>query len=139
MRYASPIYDLLHQEIKACADHLMETCQNQHFTFDKDSRHIVERIVELHQFSKKIRENNHYHPLSDLKHYLENTMISFQDVQKKTQSMRLSEAVDILYQSWSQMETAIYRSLQVNCIHHLIEEIRPGRPLFKKLRDIKML
>ena len=139
MKRISPIYDLLHQEIKACADHLIQTCHSQDFTFDIDSKHILARTHELHQFAKKMREAEHYHPLSDLKHYFENTMVPYHDNQNKMQSMRLSEAVEILHHFPDQLPNRASKSLLVNCIHHMIEEIKPGRSLFKKLRDLNKI
>lgn len=136
MKQFFPIYNLLHQEIKACAEHLMETCQSQHFAFDNDSKHIMARIGELHQFSKKIKDAECYYPLSELKDYLENTMIPFTDEQKRIQSMRFSEAIEILH-LFAEHQEGPSKSLLVNCIQHLIEEVRPGRPLFRKLREIK--
>jgi hypothetical protein len=137
-----PIYDLLHQEIKACANHLLEVCNNQRLSVETDGQHILSRLKELHDFSQRFRTGNHYHPLFDLKDYLENTMLPFIDEKKRWQSMRLSEAVSLLAQPPLQLgylDATIVTSLFNHCIHHFKDEIQPGRRLYKTLKEINSI
>ena len=136
---------MLHQEIKACADHLLEMSQKQEFSAEKEGEHVLGRLNELHQFATKIREDTRYHPLRELKHYLENTMVRYMDEQKSLHSMRLSEAISLLGIS-SQTPTAvskfkpvIVRSLLDHVLCLFLKEVKPGRPLFRKLIEIKKL
>ncbi len=146
MKCHLPFYDLLHHEIKACTDHLLETCLAPHFSFERDSIHILGRLTELHQFSKKILNEEHYHPLASFRHYLENTMLSYQDAENHHHSIRLSEAIEILalphFQEMCNTQfpetgTLMCKSLHKHCIEHCLEEIKPGKDLFKTLLAIK--
>jgi hypothetical protein len=142
MSNRSPIYTLLHQEIKACADHLLEMSQSQEFSSEKDGEHILGRLNELHQFALKVRSDEHYHPLSELKHYLENTMLCYQDEQNQFLSMRLSEAISLLgvpTQTDVKFKSSIVSSLMNHFLSHFLEEAKPGRPLFRKLTEIKRI
>ncbi len=142
MKHHSPIYDLLHQEIKACANHLLEMSQKQQFSEEKDAEHVLGRLHELLQFSLKIRSDEHYHPLSELKDYLENTMLGYQDDQKRLLTMRLSEAVFLLGtppEPPIEFKASMVRSLTKYLVRHFLEESKPGRPLFRKLQDIKKI
>ncbi len=140
MRNHFPIYNLLHQEIKACANHLLELSQSKELSVQKDVEHILGRLMELHQFAIKVRSDEHYHPLTDLKYYLENTMLRFQDDQDRLQSMRLSEAISLLGQPAEMdrdFKPSIVKSLTAFFFEHFVENCKPGRPLFKKLAEIK--
>src|SRR6267154_4348124 len=120
----SPIYNLLHQEIKACADHLLEISQRQELSSDKDSEVILDRLNELHQFASKVKSDERYHSLSALKHYLENTMLRYQDEQNRLFSMRLSEAISLLgipAQSNVKFKHMIVRSLLNHFLIHFRE------------------
>jgi hypothetical protein len=138
----SPIYNLLHQEIKACADHLLEMSQKKELSAEKDSGHILERLNELHQFASKVRSDERYHPLSELKKYLENTMLRYHDQQNRFLSMRLSEAISLLAipsQTEIKFKPEIVRSLLDHLLNHFRENSKPGRPLFRKLVEIKKI
>ena len=142
MKNHSPIYNLFHQEIKACAEHLLEMSQNKELSLEKDAGHVLSRLLELHQFASKVRADEHYHPLSELKHYLENTMLRYQDELSRLQSMRLSEAISLLgvpSPADIKFKPAIVRSLTHYFVRHFLEESKPGRPLFRKLSEIKKL
>lgn len=142
MRNPSPIYNLLHQEIKACADHLLELGQKQDCTPEQDGEHILNRLLELHQFANKIRSEEHYLSLSDLKNYLENTMLGYQDDQKHFFTMRLSEVVSLLGappEPGIEYKPSMVRSLTKYFVRHFLEEIKPGKPLFQKLHAIKKI
>ncbi len=137
-----PIYDLLHQEIRACATHLLELCKTPYLCAETEGPHILSRLKELHDFSQKIYRDNHYHPLFDLQHYLENTMLPFSDEQQRDQSIRLSEAVSLLAKppiELSHLDEKIVRSLRNHCIRHFQEEIQPGRRLHGTLKELKAL
>lgn len=142
MKNHSPIYNLLHQEIKACADHLLEISQKEDFSSEKDGQHVLGRLNELHQFSLKMRSEEHYHPLSELKNYMESTMLRYQDDQKQLLTMRLSEAISLLGippEPGIKFKASIVRSLMNHLVRHFLEEVKPGRPLFRKLSKIKQI
>jgi len=142
MSNRSPIYNLLHQEIKACADHLLEASQKQERSSEKDSEQILDWLNELHQFASKIRSSERYHPLCVLKQYLENTMLRYQDEQNRSLSMRLSEAISLLAiptQTEMKFKPTIVRSLLNHFLVHFRENAKPGRPLFRKLVEIKKI
>ncbi len=142
MNNRSPIYDLLHQEIKTCADQLLEVSQNKQPPSEKDSEHILERLSELHHFASKVRSDERYHPLNELKKYLENTMICYHDEQNRLFSMRLSEAVSLLMirtQTQVKFKPNIIRSLMDHFLRHFRENSKPGSPLFRKLVGIKKI
>ncbi len=142
MKHHSPIYSLIHQEIKTCADHLLGMTQKPDFSPEKEGEEILGKLNELHQFSLKIRSEEHYHPLSDLKNYLEHTMIRYYDEQKTVLTMRLSEAISLLgVQSEPKIKfkAAIVRSLMGQLVHHFQEEVKPGRTLHRRLNDLKSL
>lgn len=140
MKNNSPIYNLLHQEIKTCADELLEIGKKENFSSENDGEHILGRLNELHQFSMKMRSEEHYHPLSELKSYLESTMLRYQDDQKQLLTMRLSEAISLLGmppEPGIKFKPSIVRSLMNHLVRHFLEEVKPGRPLFRKLNEIK--
>src|SRR5262249_31108775 len=116
--------------------------QKQELSSEKDSIPILERLHELHQFASKVRSEEQYHPLSELKQYLESTVVCYQDEQKRTLSMRLSEAISLLgipVQTEIKFKPAIVRSLLQQFLKHFRESIKPGRPLFRKLIEIKRI
>lgn len=140
MKHNSPIYSLLHHEIRACADHLLEISQNPEMGSEIDAEHIVGRMYDLHQFASKVRPDEHYYPLCDFKEYLESTMVSYQDDQNQLQSIRLSEAVSLLglpSQSGMEFKPSIVGSLVKHLVQHFHQNVKPGRPLFRKLQAIK--
>jgi hypothetical protein len=133
---------MLHQEIKSCADHLLEIGQKQELSIEKEGEHILERLNELRDFAQKMRSEEHYHPLSELKQYLESTMLGYQDDQKCHLTMRLSEVICLLGtppEPGVQFKPSIVRSLMKHLVQHFLKEAQPGRPLFQKLQEIKKL
>jgi hypothetical protein len=142
MSNRSPIYNLIHQEIKACADHLLEISQKQNPLSEEDSNDILAQLNELHQFASKVHPGEQYHPLSALKQYLESTMVCYQDDQNRLFSMRLSEAISLLgmpEQTDVKFKPVIIRSLLNHFLSHFRENVKPGRPLFRKLVEIKKI
>jgi hypothetical protein len=142
MKNHSPIYNLLHQEIKTCADHLLEISQKQGFSAEEDGDRILGKLNELHQFSMKMCSEEHYHPLSELKNYLESTMLGYQDDQKLHLTMRLSEAISLLGvppEPGIKFKSTIVNSLMHHLVRHFLKEVKPGRPLFRQLNEIKQL
>jgi hypothetical protein len=138
----SPIYNLLHQEIKACADHLLQMSQRQELSLEKDSVQILAKLHELHRFASKVRSEQPYHPLSALKQHLESTMLSYKDEQNRLLSIRLSEVIFLLgvpAQSEMNFKPTIVRSLLYHFLNHFRESVKPGRPLFRKLAEIKKI
>jgi len=134
-----PIYNLFHQEIKACAEHLLEISGHNTQGLEEHSCHVFSRLSELHQFANKVLPEEHYYPLRELKFYLENTMLSYEDVFKQLQTIRLSEAIFLLKSSESNFEPKILRSLTDRFLCHFCEESKPGKNLFKKLTALKKL
>jgi hypothetical protein len=56
--------------------------------------------------------------------------------------MRLSEAISLLglpSQTEIKFKSSIVRSLTNYFLRHFLEEAKPGRPLFRKLTEIKKL
>jgi hypothetical protein len=184
MKNRSPVYHLVHQEIKACATHLLEMGQDWEFSQEKEAVHALSRLAELHTFATRVRPDSLYHPLCELKDYLENTMLKYQDGQNRILTMRLSEVALLLGlhvepdSSAGDLEAAVredlkqhglmqssprppethlgktpespasfipnfddpaVRSLTRYFIRHFQEEIKPGRPLFRKLVEIKKI
>jgi hypothetical protein len=142
MKNRSPVYNLIHQEMRACAVHLLEMGQDEEFSQEKHAIHVLSRLAELHQFASRVRPDEHYHPLSELKEYLENTMLKYHDEQNKYLSMRLSEVVSLLGlppETDIKFKPSIVDSLTKYFIRHFQEEIKPGRALFKKLIEIKKI
>jgi hypothetical protein len=141
-RSFAPIYDLLHQEIKGSAEHLLEISQKRPFSLERDSGYVLERFRELQDFTMRYSLSESYHPLIDLKRYLEFTMISYYDDQKRLLTMRFSEAVGILELStdaeYNFKEQTVHSLLQ-HFVKHFLEESRPGKPLFKMLMELHKL
>lgn len=142
MKIRYPIYNLLHQEVKACADHLLEMSQNSAFSVQKDIEHVLGRLTELLKFASKIKPNDHYSPLCEFKDYIENTMVKYQDEQNRYQTMRLSEVIVLLGapgEMQGKFAENVVSSLTKYFMLHFQEESQPGRPLFRKLHALKRL
>lgn len=144
MSNRSPIYNLLHQQIKSCADHLLAISKKQKISSEKEEKLILERLKELHQFASKLRPDVHYHPLSKLKYYLENTVICYQDEHHRLLSIRLLEAISLLkipvpVRADFQFKSSIVNSLKHHFLDHFFKDVRPGGPLFRKLIEIKKI
>lgn len=140
MRIRSPIYSLLHQEIKACANHLLEISQKLDFSLKEDTTHVLGRLFELHQFACQAQEHEYYLPLYELKEYLYTVMIPFQDDKHCLHSIRFSEALSLLRTPLEiEFDPAIIRSLLNHFIGHFLQETKPGRPLFRKLTEVSLL
>jgi hypothetical protein len=85
-------------------------------------------------------DDEHYNPLAELKKYLETTMLRYKDEQNQVQSMRLSEVISLLgTPNDLDFKPSIIQSLTRFFLHHFREESKPGRPLFRKLAEIKKL
>lgn len=140
MSNRSPIYSLLHQEIKTCADHLMELGQKDGFYPENDKLRILSRLNELLRFASKFRPDEHYHPLSELKEYLENTMLSYHDDEGQSLTMRVSEAILLLeHESEIGFKPSIAHSLSKHLLDHFLKTAKPGGPLFSRLIALKKL
>ena len=138
MKSSSPIYNLLHQEIKTCAEYLLDISQKQTVS-ENEIAHILERFNELHHFASKVRSEERYHPLRALKGYLENTMLSYKDEDNQPLTMRLSEAVTLLGQTDFRFKPAIVHSLLHHFLAHFHKNAKAGHPLFRKLAEIKRI
>lgn len=142
MKNHCPIYNLLHQEIRTCADHLLEMSQEKEFSLEKNTKQVLERMLELHGFASRVRTDAYYKPLCDLKKYLENTMLRYQDEQHRLQTMRLSEAIALIgipSPTDMKFKPSILRSLIHFFVRHFLEDTKPGRPLYRKLTEIKKI
>jgi hypothetical protein len=142
MKHRSPFYSLLHSEIHACADHLLEISQFSDDTPELNADAIIGKLYELQQFAEKIRPEERYLPLTEYNAYLENTMVKYQDDLHSLQTIRLSEAVSLLglgSQSEYEFKPSIVRSLTKQLMRHFNQDIKPGRPLFRKLVEIKKI
>ena len=129
MSNRSPIYNMLHQELKASVDHLLELSQKKESAVEQ----IVGRFNELYQFASKVRRDEHYHPLEEFKGYLENTMLGYKDERHRTLTMRLSEAVCLLGMGDAKFKPSIVRSLSAHFLKHFFEEAKAGRPPFPQI------
>jgi hypothetical protein len=108
----------------------------------KDTKSILSKLVELHQFASKARKITYYHPLGELQKYLETTMLGYQDEQNRLQSMRLSEVISLLsIPSGSDVnfKPSLIQSLTHFFLLHFLKASKPGGPLFRKLSKIKKL
>jgi hypothetical protein len=142
MKHPSPVYHLLHQEIKACAEHLLEMGQKQQKFTEKGGQQILNKMGELQQFATKMPSKEHYLPLCAWKNYLEQTVLCYNDEQKRVLSMRLSEAIALLNMQTkgvSFFKPIIIQSLTSQLLRLFWTNIKPGRPLFKKLIQIKKM
>ena len=141
MKSSSPIYNLLHQEIKTCAEYLLDISQKRSVSETEIAR-IIKRLSELHHFASKVHSEERYHPLRALKRYLENTMLPYQDEDNKPLTMRLSEAVSLLgisAQSNLAFKSAPVHSLMTHFLVHFHKSAKVGQPLFRKLVEIKRI
>ncbi len=140
MSNRSPIYNMLHQEIKTSVDQLLELSLKKESPQNKDQ--ILGRLSELHQFASKVRRDGHYDCLEDFKNYLENTMLGYQDERHRSLTMRLSEAICLLgvpAEADVKFKPAIVRSLANHFLKFFFEEAKPGQPLHRKLMEIKRI
>lgn len=134
MRNPSPIYNLLHQEIKACAEHLLEQGQIK----TPDSASILQRLNELLEFAGKVRPDEHYHPLRELKVYLENTTLNYEDGRNNFMTIRLSEVVALLGKK-TEFKYPAASCLTKYFLDHFLKVAKPGGSLFQKLTEIKKI
>lgn len=142
MTYPSSIYNLLHQELKACADHLFEMFHLPSHILEDQSEHILCRLRELQKSSEKVCLKTHYHPLTELKHHLENTTIAYEDASNQLQSIPLSEALCFLteiQQGNCHLEPVVKTSLLKQCMNHIYNEMQPGHSIHRVLGEIKAL
>lgn len=138
MKYHSPIYDLLHQEIRECASHLLKIGHDK--ASEKSAKAMMSKLLELHQFASRVHQDERYLPLVELKMYLEQTMLCYQDDENLTQSMRLSEAIALLSTPVDmKFKPSIVSSLTQFFVRHFLKESKPGRPLHRKLSEIKKI
>ncbi len=141
MKSSSPIYNLLHQEIKTCAEYLLDISQKNSVSESEIAR-IIKRFNELHHFASKVRSEERYHPLRALKRYLENTMLPYKDEEDQPLTMRLSEAVSLLEssaQSNHPFKSVSVHSLMTHFLVHFHKSAKAGQPLFRKLVEIKKI
>ncbi len=122
---------LQHQEIKACAELLLELGRKPDLSLHEDAELVIKRLSELHHFSKTVCKPNTYHPLLDLKQYMEITQITYQDQQYKIASLPLSEALSRL-NAMPTPESVLLKAM----LEHFKDEMHPSRPLYANLREL---
>lgn len=136
-------YNLLHQEIKACAQHIFEISNKKDANISNDYYPIVARLHDLYQISKKVQIEERYLSLVELKNYLENTTLCFENQALNTlHSMCLSEAISILALPEGKekcLNKPTYRSLKQYFLSYFIQNIQPEQTLFRKLKALEDL
>lgn len=136
-------YNLLHQEIKACAEHVFEITGKKDANINNDYHHIVARLHDLYQISKKVQIEERYLSLVELKAHLENTTLCFENQELNTlHSICLSEAISILAlpeEAKKCLNEPTYRSLKQHFLSYFIQNIQPEQALFRKLKALQIL
>lgn len=136
-------YNLLHQEIKACAEHVFEISNNKEANLHKDCQHVVARLHDLYQICKRVQTEERYLSLLELKTHLETTTLCFENQELNTlHSIRLSEAISILALpegSKKCLSEPTYCSLKQHFLCYFMENIQPEQVLFQKLKALKDL
>ncbi|MBS0653397.1 MAG: hypothetical protein JSR39_07730 [Verrucomicrobia bacterium] len=117
------------QEIKACAELLLELAKKPLFSLDNDGNLMVERLNDLHSYSNQFR-GEAYHPLLDLKNYFNKTMISYAEKNYRNSTIPLDQAVALL------SANATPSPLLKAVIEHVREEMRPAGNLYSKLIEV---
>lgn len=138
-----PYYNLLHQEIKACAEHVFEITAKKDANIHNDYHHIVARLHDLYQISKKVQAEERYLSLVELKAHLENTTLCFENQELNTlHSICLSEAISILSSPEGEkkcLNEPTYRSLKQHFLSYFTQNIQPEQALFRKLKALQVL
>ena len=136
-------YNLLHQEIKACAEHVFEISSKKDANINNDYHHIVSRLHDLYQISKKVQMEERYLSLVELKTHLESTTLCFENQELNTlHSIRLSEAISILALSEGASKSSsepTYHSLKQHFLNYFMQNIQPDQTLFRKLKALQDL
>ncbi|PWU15954.1 MAG: hypothetical protein C5B45_01610 [Chlamydiae bacterium] len=136
-------YNLLHQEIKACAEHVFEISNKKDVNINDDYLHVVARLHDLYQISKKVQIEERYLFLVELKTHLENTTLCFENQELNTlHSIRLSEAISILALPEGEkkyLNKPTYHSLKERFLSYFLQNIQPEQTLFRKLKALKDL
>jgi hypothetical protein len=131
--------NLLYQEIKACAEHVFEISSKKETNLHKDSQHVIARLHDLYEISKKVQTEERYLSLVELKTHLENTTLCFENQELNTlHSIPLSEAISILALPKCSSEPNYY-SLKQHFMSYFIQNIQPDQTLFQRLKALKDL
>lgn len=127
--------ELLHhiQEIRASAENLLELAGRPYFSLSDDADLILDHLHNLHRHSKNLNLQNTYHPVLDLKHYLETTTITYQEKSYQNICIPLDKAIAALSRS---ADHRIPSPLLKAVIDHVREEIKPCFPLHTKLKEV---
>lgn len=136
-------YNLLHQEIKACAEHVFEISGKKDANLHHDCHHVVARLYDLYQISKRVQTEERYLSLVELKTLLETTTLCFENQALNTlHSIRLSEAISILALPEGPKKCAnepTYCSLKQHFLCYFMQNIQPEQILFRKLKALRDL
>jgi hypothetical protein len=122
------------QEIKACAELLLELAKKPLFSLDNDGNLMVESLTDLHSFSKRLHQEDAYHPLLDIKNYFNKTMISYAEKDYRNTSIPLDRAVALL--SSKSNHSPLPPTLLKAVIEHIREEMKPAGSLYLKLIEV---
>lgn len=117
------------QEIRACAELLLELAKKPLFSLDNDGNLMVERLNDLHSYSKQF-QGEAYHPLLDLKNYFNKTMISYAEKNYRNNTIPLDQAVALL--SANASPSLLFKAV----VEHVREEMRPAGNLYSKLVEV---
>ncbi|MBS0650332.1 MAG: hypothetical protein JSR93_04130 [Verrucomicrobia bacterium] len=128
-----PLHLSQRQEIKACAELLLELAKKPLFSLDNDGNLMLESLTNLHSFSKRLHQEDAYHPLLDIKNYLNKTLISYAEKDYRNISIPLDRAVMLL---GSKSNHSPSPTLLKAVIDHIREEMRPAGPLYLKLIEV---
>ena len=136
-------YNLLHQEIKACAEHVRDISNTKDVNINNDYPHVGARLYDLYQISKKVQIEERYLSLVELKTHLESTTLCFENQELNTvHSIRLSEAISILALAEGEkkcLNESTYHSLKERFLKYLLQNIQLEQTLFRKLKALKDL
>ena len=120
-RHPSPIYHLLHQEIKRSVDTLLQLSQE-----DICSDQILLNFCELLILGGKMGKAEIPHPLIEVKEYLERTTLSYSDGKVKGLMIRISEAIIILSQGSPELK--IHRVLLMHFHKYFLKNASREEP-----------
>ncbi len=121
------------QEVKACAELLLELAKKTLFSCGTDGNLMVERLHELHSHSKRFNLDETYHPLLDLKNYFNTTTIFYAEKSYQNNSISLERALALLNANGNQQSSS---PLLKAVIDHVREEMKPAGLLYSKLKEV---
>lgn len=128
-----PLHLSQRQEIKFCAELLLELAKKPHFSLQNDGSLVIEGLNDLNTHSKRLHLEETYHPLLDIRNYFNKTLISYRDKESCNATISLERAVSMLN---SKSSYATTEPLLKAVVEHIREELRPSGPLYLKLIEV---